>query len=67
MPTSAGVRVVPAVPGTRVHGRSLMVPVRDQNRNPPVHGLNLLVSGPQAPARFSDSRNIVQMIKSSGR
>ena len=36
--------------GTRFHGRSRIVPVRAQNRMPPVIGLNLPASGPHDPA-----------------
>ena len=36
--------------GTRRHGRSRIVPVRAQNKIPPVIGLNLPASGPQEPA-----------------
>ena len=36
--------------GTRFHGRSRIVPVRAQNKMPPVIGLNLPASGPHDPA-----------------
>jgi len=49
-PTSSTVRRSPAVNGTRFHGRSRIVPVRAQNRMPPVIGLNLPASGPHDPA-----------------
>ena len=58
-PTSSDVRRVPAVPGTHVYGRSRMVPVRAQNRIPPVIGLILKVSGPQAPATPMASSRVV--------
>jgi len=38
------------VSGTRFQGRSRIVPVRAQNRMPPVIGLNLPASGPHDPA-----------------
>jgi hypothetical protein len=38
------------VSGTRRQGRSRIVPVRAQNKMPPVIGLNLPASGPHDPA-----------------
>ena len=56
------VRRLPAVNGTRRHGRNLIVPGRAQYRMPPIIGLVLPASGPHDPATPIVSSSTVHRI-----